>query len=47
VELAADAPPLDLLDMEHVLGQPPDLLFAQRQVFHQALFLGRHQTALG
>ena len=41
------APALNLFDVEHMLGQLPDLLLAGRQVFHQAGFFGRHETAFG
>ena len=36
VQLTADAAALHFLDVEHVLGQTADLLFALRQILHQA-----------
>ena len=46
MKLTADAAAFHFLDVEHMLGELPDLFFTGRQIVHQAGFLGRHQTAL-
>jgi len=47
MQLTADPAAFDFLDVQHVLGQAADLLFALSQILHQPGFFGRHQTALG
>ena len=47
MQLAADAAALHFLDVQHVLGQAPDLLLALRKIFHQARLFRGHQAALG
>jgi hypothetical protein len=42
VQLSTDPAAFHLLDVQHMLGQLPDLLFAGGQVFHQASLFGGH-----
>ena len=45
VKLAADAAALHFLDVQHMLGQTPDLFFALRQILHQTGLFRRHQAS--